>query len=50
MRRFGHEPRDLPAIADENNFLLLMFHAIEHCTEVARDLGDGERLHGATFI
>ena len=41
---FGYEPRDLPAIAHENDFLLLTFYTIEHGAEVARDLGDGERV------
>jgi hypothetical protein len=45
VRRLGYEPRDLPAIADEKDLLLLVFNAIKHCAEVARDLGDGERFH-----
>ena len=46
LRRFGDEPRHLPAIAHENDLLLLMLNAIQHCAEVACDLGDGERFHG----
>jgi len=45
VRCFGYEPRNLPPIADENDFLLLMLNAIKYCAEVARDLGDGECLH-----
>lgn len=48
--RLGHEPGNGLVIPDENDFLLIGFHAVHNGAEVSRDLGDAQRFHRSEGI
>ena len=48
-RRLRNQTRDLPAIADQHDFLLLALDAIENGAEIPGDFGDAQGFHGRTI-
>jgi len=45
----ARQTRDLPAIADQHDFLLLALDAVENGTEIPGDFGDAQGFHGRTI-
>ena len=50
MRRLRNKTSDLSLIPHEHDLFLVALKIVENCTEVAGDVGDGQRLHNDQTI